>query len=194
MKDIKLILLLLIFTSCASYSRKEFKNELVKIENSDYSSLSGKYESKPFHYFGKQSDWNKADSLKTKKHLGVYERMQNKAPYYDKTEILDYEYIDLNFEPNGELIYELILNDSVIKKDSVSYKVKNGMIKLKNSFYKCEGVPFLLGGCRNGRIRLGISKNDNLILNKSYDQYGALLIVIGAGVNSNSTYEYKKIE
>jgi hypothetical protein len=132
--------------------------------------------------------------LKTKKHLGVYERIQNKAPYYDKTEILDYEYINLNFKQNGELIYELILNDTVIKKDSVSYKLTNGMFKLKNSFYKCEGVPFLLGGCRNGRIRLGISNNDNLILNKSYDQYGALLIVIGAGLNRNSTYEYKKVE
>ena len=76
----------------------------------------------------------------------------------------------------------------------MNYKVNNGMIKLKNSFYKCEGVPFLLGGCRNGRIRLGISKNNNLILNKSYDQYGALLIVFGAGLNNNSTYEYRKIE
>lgn len=172
MKNIKLILLLLIFTSCASYRRKEFKNELVKIENNEYSSLNGKYESKPFRYFGEQSNLNRTDTLKNKNHLGVYEIIQNKAPYYDKTEILDYEYFNFNFKPNGKLSYDLILNDSIIKKDSVSYKVKNGMIKLKNSFYKCEGVPFLLGGCRNGRIRLGISKNKNLILNKSYDQYG----------------------
>jgi hypothetical protein len=194
MKNIKLILLLFIFTNCASYSRKEFKIELVKIKSIEYLSLNGKYESKPFRFFGEQSNWNTEDSLKTKNLLGVYERIQNKAPYYDKTEILDYEFIKLNFKPNGKLLYELILNDSVIKKDSVNYKVNNGMIKLKNSFYKCEGVPFLLGGCRNGRIRLGISKNNNLILNKSYDQYGALLIVFGAGLNNNSTYEYRKIE
>tara|TARA_R110000751_G_scaffold287893_3_gene392819 strand:- start:524 stop:928 length:405 start_codon:yes stop_codon:yes gene_type:complete len=134
MKIIKLILLSLIFTNCASYSRKEFKNELIKIDDTNSASLNGKYESLPFYYFGEQSEWNTTDSLKTKKHFDVYERIQNKAPYYDKTEILDYDYINLNFKPNGKLTFELISNDSIIKKDSIEYKVKRGMIKLKNSF------------------------------------------------------------
>ena len=67
------------------------------------------------------------------------------------------------------------------------------MVKLKNTFFKCEGLPFIFGGCRNGRIRIGLSKNKNLIINKSYDQYGALLIFIGAGMNYNTTYEYFRL-
>lgn len=194
MKILKLIILSALLSNCASYCKKEFKNELIAIDKSNLSNLNGTFESRPFRYFGKQSDWTKKDSLKTRKLLGIYEKLQNKSGQYDQPEVLDYEYVKMEFKSNEKLIYELISKDSILKTDTINFKIKNGMIKLKNAFYKCEGIPFLFGGCRNGRVRIGLSDKNNLIINKSYDQYGALLIVIGAGVNSNSTYEYQKIE
>ena len=166
MKLIIIVFFSLLLSNCASYSRKEFKKELIIIDQSNIEFLNGKYESRPFHFFGNQGNWNVKDSLVKRKHLGIYERFQNKSIQYDNIEILDYDYVNLNFNSNGNLIYELFLNDSIIKKDSINYKLKRGMVKLKNTFFKCEGLPFIFGCCRNGRIRIGLSKNKNLIINK----------------------------
>lgn len=185
--------ILILLTSCASYSKKEFKTELSILNESNVNIINGKYEAFPFYQFGNQNNWNISDSLRIRNQLRAFELIQNKYHLEKEIDSFNYNIVEFKIINENNLHYKVFLNDSIISEGSYEYKLKKGMIKLKNSYYKCHGLPFILGGCENSRIRLGISKRGNLIINDSYDNYGALLFIIGAGSNSNNTYEYKKI-
>jgi hypothetical protein len=191
MRKITLFLFLIIFSSCATYSKKDFKKSLINIDESNIASLNGSYKIFPVYSFNKKES-NIPDSLKFRTGWFMYEMIQNSAPYYDKIASIAYNSAQVRIQ-NNFFKYILKNNDSIVKNDSIEFKLKKGMLRLKNSFYKCEGVPFIFGGCRNGRIRIGLSKSKNMIINKSYDQYGALLIIFGAGLTENKNFEYEKI-
>ncbi|PIE50135.1 MAG: hypothetical protein CSA38_04900 [Flavobacteriales bacterium] len=185
-KIISCFIVLLTLYNCASVSQKQYKGDLnVKTQLKEF---NGIYDAFPYYSYEKKEE----KDLKEAKHIYIYEIMQNTAPYYDKINFETYDKVKIEIQGSNSLSYSLISNNDLIKKGLINFTFKNGMMKLKNNFYKCEGVPFIFGGCREGFVKLGKSNNGDLIIQKSYDQYGAILFIFGAGLNHNVAYKYKK--
>jgi hypothetical protein len=72
-------------------------------------------------------------------------------------------------------------------------KLRSGLFYLDNKFLKRNGIPYLAGGYTHHKTRIGLSKNNGLMVNYAYDNSGALLLIIGAGSSYNLGYHYKRI-
>ena len=183
---------------CASYSKKNIRKELDNLEKIDISRLEGNYfinPTKEYYNYGKTQNENKPDSLKNN---NAYQFILNTD--FRKINIKDSvgnenDKLSLNLKfKNKNLLSIKVYRDSQIVRDTILYgKYKKGMFYLDNKFLDCNGVPYLFGGCRNNKRRIGLTKKGNLLVNEAVSNEGAILLIIGAGYSYNLTYEYQRI-
>ena len=84
-------------------------------------------------------------------------------------------------------------NGSEIKISRKYFVNNNGFIKLENES-QTSGIPYFIGGFQVKKIELGITKNNELIINGSeYDESAILFIPISLP-KENFTYRFNKIE
>jgi len=201
MKKISRLLLLLLFPvlllNCASFSNKDFKNDYTKINESELNSFNGKYSFFPIKKFDKKNA--NSDFDLSKNVINSYNYSTNEIlKFDDRDSILNGQntyYIQLNILTNTELSVELFKNNNSIKKQQIKGELKkDGMFYLDNKHLKCNGIPYLFGGCNNNKRRITLSKNNNLIINEALDNTGALLFLFWAGQSYNGVYEFKRLE
>lgn len=183
---------------CASYSKKNIRKDLDNLEKIDISRLEGNYfinPTKEYYNYGKTQNDNKPDSLKNN---NAYQFILNTD--FRKINIKDSvgnenDKLSLNLKfKNKNLLSIKVYRDSQIVRDTILYgKYKKGMFYLDNKFLDCNGVPYLFGGCRNNKRRIGLTKKGNLLVNEAVSNEGAILLIIGAGYSYNLTYEYQRI-
>lgn len=203
MRNLKIniiILIVLSFTifSCASFTKKRFRNEIVNLEKNELNKLTGNYSLNPirrYYSLGKENPNDKIpDSLK--RNNGYYfltNESYEKKSEFDSLRKNESKYLlSLNLENQNKLRVELLEDSKVITDTIFEGKHKNGMFYLDNKYLDCNGVPFLFGGCRNNKRRIGLTKNGNLLINEAVSNEGALLLIIGAGYSYNVTYEYER--
>ena len=184
--------------SCASFSKKKFRNEIEKLEETNVSKLNGNYSFHPIKRFYSLDKENPNDKIPDSlKHNNAYQFLVNES-FKKKTEFdsfikseHDY-YVTLNFENKTRLRIKAYENSKVIKDTTLTGKYKNGMFYLDNKFLECSGIPYLFGGCRNNKRRIGLTKRGNLIINEAVNNGGALLFIIGSGYNYNLAFEYQR--
>jgi hypothetical protein len=197
---IQIFLLILISVSllnCASFSTKDFKNDYTKINSTNLDSFEGKYSFSPIKKFDKKTEHSNLETLK--EYINSYNFITNEnLKFNDIDSILngDVKYhIELKISNNNELNVELFKNNYSLKKQQIKGELKkDGMFYLDNKYLKCNGIPYLFGGCQNDKRRIGISNNKNLIVNEASDNTGALLFLFWAGQSYNSTYEFQRLE
>lgn len=195
----KLLLVLLVSVSlinCASFSNKDFKNDYIKINESEINSFNGKYNLLPIKQYRKKNKNATSDSLGSYQNLYDYITTEN-LKFENKDSILKnsvkYQ-IELNIVNNTAISIELFKDNYSIRKQQIKGILKkDGMFYLDNNFLECNGIPYLFGGCRNNKRRIGISKNNNLIVNEAVSNEGAILLIIGDGYSYNSAYEFKRL-
>ncbi|BDD05278.1 hypothetical protein [Aureibacter tunicatorum] len=194
------IIILTVFSftilSCASFSKKRFRKEVSNLEKTELNKLTGNYSLNPIRrYLGKEKPNDRIpDSLKSNN--GYYfltNESYDKKIKFDSLKNIDNDYIlSLNLENTNKIRVELVENSKIINDTLFSGKYKNGMFYLDNKYIDCNGVPFLFGGCRNNKRRIGLTKNGNLLINEAVSNEGALLLIIGTGYSYNVTYEYER--
>jgi hypothetical protein len=201
MKNTFRILLLLIVSfvlaNCASFSNKDFKNDYTEVHNSDLNSLNGKYSFFPIKKFDKKNA--NSDFDLSKNVINSYNYTTNEIlKFDDRDSILNGQvkyYIQVNIVSATELTVELFKNNNSIKKQQIKGELKkDGMFYLDNKYLKCNGIPYLFGGCNNSKRRITLSKTKNLIVNEATDNTGALLFLFWAGQSYNGVYEFKRLE
>ena len=201
MKKISRLLLLLLFPvlliNCASFSNKDFKNDYTKINESELNSFNGKYSFFPIKKFDKKNANSNFDLSKNV--INSYNYSTNEIlKFDDRDSILKDQttyHIQLNILNDKELSVELFKNNNSIKKQQIKGELKkDGMFYLDNKHLKCNGIPYLFGGCNNNKRRITLSKNHNLIINEALDNTGALLFLFWAGQSYNGVYEFKRLE
>lgn len=196
---INTIFLVFAFSSCATFSEKGFRKEVEKLKIENISKLNGNYSFNPikrYYSHGKPEPRdNIADSLRSNNaYIFLLNQPSNKYIKFDSiSKIKNNFQLNLTVE-NNILKVKVLENLVVIKDTTLTGKYKNGMFYLDNKFLDCNGIPYLFGGCRNNKRRIGLTKNGNLIINEAVNNEGALLLIIGAGYSHNMTYEYKRIE
>lgn len=199
-KTLKLLLLLLVSVSllnCASFSTKDFKNDYTRINESNLLSFNGKYSFYPIKKFDKKNPNSQYDI--SQNIINSYNYITNDILKFDDNDsivkgLTEY-HIELNLINNTDLDVALFKNNKSIKKQQIKGELKkDGMFYLDNKYLKCNGIPYLFGGCNNNKRRIMLSKNNNLIINAALDNTGALLFIFWAGQSYNGVYEFKRLE
>lgn len=187
-----LILTLWITAGCATFSKKGFKGDYVKVEFTSVDRYEGRYSL----YAKRSLDSMVHDSLLKKTNL--YQEIVNE-PQSVHDEILENQYDDhtyfVRIEFEGQDSIQIALcNGSEILKDTVfSGTWKKGMFYMDNVFLKCNGIPYLLGGCNHNKRRLVFTPEYNIIVNTAVANEGAFLFLIGSGYRMNMYYEFEKL-
>jgi hypothetical protein len=192
--------LALAFLSCASFSKKRFRKEVQNLEIENISQLNGSYTYNPIkRYYSfekpKPKDIVPDSLMNNNAYMFLLGKYLNEKDKFDSISQLKNNFnIDLRLENNNLLKIKISDNSKVIKDTTLTGKYKKGMFYLDNSFLDCNGIPYLFGGCRNNKRRIGLTKNGNLLINEAVCNEGAFLLIIGSGYSYNLTYEYKRIK
>ncbi|KQB39577.1 hypothetical protein [Flavobacterium aquidurense] len=201
MKKIAILLLLLLVSvsliNCASFSKKDFKEDYISLNAVDIYSFNGKYTFAPIKKYDKKNEHSDLESIK--KYINSYHYITNDILKFENIDStvnnVSQYYIELKILNTTELSIELFKNNNSLKKQQIKGTLKkDGMFYLDNNYLKCTGIPYLFGGCNNDKRRIAISKNNNLIVNEAVDNSGALLFLFWAGKSYNSAYEFKRLE
>lgn len=174
--------------SCASYSKRNFSNDFMNIKSENATAINGSYSYHPIKRFyskrkQKPIDTN-LDSLLQNNSYSFILNNFNAHPYKNRK-------INLRLDSPKKLLVELIEDSKVLEDTLLTGKFKNGMFYLDNKFSDCNGIPFIFGGCRHSKRRIGLTKQGNLLINEAYSRDGALLFIIGSSsTRYNLTYEY----
>ncbi|KAF2519039.1 hypothetical protein E0W68_07215 [Flavobacterium salilacus subsp. salilacus] len=157
--------LIILVSSCASFSDEEFKNDYKKIEAGNLSQLSGKYA---------------LYSVDSTRQVIAYNLILNEIIFTPSAlDVVDNYEIHLEVKNEKEILVQLFNGTKIINQSIVSGELKNGMFYLDNKFRECHGVPYIFGGCRKNKRRLALSKDNSLIVNEAGNSSGAIMIILG---------------
>jgi hypothetical protein len=189
-------ILLITTSSCASFSKKEFSREYVRLEKNSISKLDGQYRFYPKKCFGDYYKDVPSDSLRYKNLFQniVYEGRDERKRWDSLTAHKKDLSIVLKLKGSTELNITVLDNKKVVRDTVLMGKLRQGMFYLDDKYLKITGIPFLFGGYRSNKRRIGISKDDGLIVNEAYGNEGGVLIILSSGHTSNISYEYERID
>lgn len=194
----KFLLLFIVFTcfGCASFSKREFRKEIKPLTDTTRHLLDGNYSFYPIKRYGKYAEIKNLDSLKyTNAYHEIINESWHKKQKNDSNLNKDsIYYIALKLERSVTLHIALFENETKLRDTVFNGKLKNGMFYIDNKFLQCYGIPYLFGGCQHNKRRIGVTKSHNLIINETFNNGGALLLFIGAGVGFNTTFEFERIK
>ena len=186
---LSITLIALLFFSCATFSKKQFRKEVKHLKKQSIIELNGDYSFNPTK---KYSNLNKIDPEFNNAYQLMVNNNHKDRIKFDSIQKNKNEYfINLNIQGDNELRLKVFKNTGLIKDTIILGKYKKGMFYLDNNFLDCHGIPFIFGGCRNNKRRIGLMKNGNLIINEAVSNEGALLLIFGSGYRYNISYEYK---
>lgn len=173
------------FFSCATFSKKTFHKEIQNLKRENISKLEGNYTLEPIieYRYGKPEmvilQDKVSDSLITN---NAYRLLVTPQFNLKKEEFLKYQNairsIILKFQSEHKLSLKVYENSILVKDTLLSGKYKNGMFYLDNKFLKCNGLPYIFGGCKSSKRRIGLTKKGNLLVNEAVSNDGAFLLFI----------------
>ena len=175
LKKFKIVLFLLLIVGCApirKYADSDYKkiNDISKIEG-QYENYSVNSENKNYNSFYGIINWRKKQSDSTK-------------------------FSTVNVKVlNKKLLRFSFTNSTGNKKDiNVKYKiVENGFVALKNRNFKLTGLPYIFGGYQINKVELGLTNQNQLILNGTKIDEGAILIIMPASMpKTNYTCKFER--
>jgi hypothetical protein len=178
-RTLKLIFLLstVLFTSCASIKNYE-ENDLKKITN--VKEIEGEYE-------------NKSSENENLKHKNIKSYIDFRNKIKDTTEIRS---VKINILSDNKIQFLFITENGTENNYESKYKLtKNGLILLKNKNFRLTGLglPYIFGGYQINKTELGLTKQNQLILNGVKVDEGAILIVLPASFpKTNFREKYNK--
>ncbi len=180
-------ILSLILNSCATFSRKMIKDDLSVITKENVSVIDGEYEFKGYEHINSGSQ--KSD--KTTNFAGMMGLNNNKIADCDKVVIKSKA---LDKRKKYALEFKLLKNDSIKYSFTYNGTLKNGLLTLGNYTSKCHGIPYLFGGCQSFQSRMGLTDQNNLLIQDYHDNSGAALFIMWAGYTINNAEKFKRIQ
>ncbi|MFC5045088.1 hypothetical protein ACFSTE_16265 [Aquimarina hainanensis] len=179
---------------CVSYSKKEFRKEYIKLNEHTLHMLNGKFKLYPIKRFQKETSTDNCIRY-TNLYQNIVDENWNSERKADSLCTHNNTYsVALTFKDNKNLRIKLIENTTIIRDTTLSGKYKNGMFYLDNKDISIHGIPFLFGGYRSDKRRIGMTKDNNLIVNEAIGNEGAILLILAAGYQYNASYEYERIQ
>lgn len=175
-------------SGCASFSDGPIRHHKVKLTESNLSMLSGTYELYPDSVY-KKNGITGLQACSSKNH---------QLHQYIGASRIGFDTLansSVVVQVSGDHVNFLFKENDMIK-DSVrlSFRLQSrGLLLLGNKFAKLEGIPYILGGSKSEKTRIGLAKDGSLILNHAVDDTGAILLFFTVGYSYNTSYHFKRI-
>jgi len=180
----------LAFSGCASFSDRPIRHHKVKLSGDEVLKLSGTYQLFPDLVYTKNGG---AEILR---YQGETERFHQ----YISREKIDFKptenlSVDVKVLGNNQISFCFKKDSLIVDTVTLSSKLQSrGLLLLGNKYVEFQGIPYVLGGSKSEKTRIGLANDGGLILNHAYDNSGALLLFIGAGLSYDSAYHFKRIK
>jgi hypothetical protein len=174
-------------SGCASFSDAPIRHHKVKLTESNLSELSGAYELYPDSNLGGKAGLQAYLSKDDRFHQYIGKSKIGFDTLANCSVVVQVSRDHVNF----------LFKEDGLTKDSVrlTFRLQSrGMLLLGNKYVTLEGIPYILGGSRSEKTRIGLAKDGGLILNHAYDDSGALLLFIGLGLSYDVAYHFKRIK
>ncbi|KFF07192.1 hypothetical protein [Flavobacterium reichenbachii] len=184
-------IILILLSGCASFSDRIVKDHKQELIQNDLKKLEGHYDLFPDSSYdrkGKLQTIEPEDS-KSGHNLNYFVKSPEAKYSYDKGYTIEIKVV-------GPDRLKFITKKENVAIDSVelSGKLKNGLFYLDNTYLKRNGIPYIAGGYTNYKTRIGLTKDNGLLVNYAYDNSGALLFLFWAGSDYNLAYHYRRFE
>ncbi|NII81088.1 hypothetical protein [Pedobacter sp. SG908] len=180
----------LLFSGCASFSDRPIRRHKVKLNEGQVSKLSGTYQLFP------DLAYKKNGIAETLRYQPIIERFH----HYISKQKIDFKAsenltVDVRVMDNNQISFNFKKDSIIVDSITLSAKLQSrGLLLLGNKYVEFHGVPYILGGSKSEKTRIGLASDGGLILNHAYDSSGALLLFIGVGVSYDSAYHFKRIK
>jgi len=181
------VALILFGDSRTTYSKRIIKDDRVKLTKETIHDINGTYEYQPFKsYVGSSKNISKTNTNIEELDfyiVGTRSTFKPKEAFTVDVKVISEDQVSFAFKTNNNLVFER----------TIQMKLRsNGLIYLKNKHVKVKGIPFVFGGITSSKMRIGLSKEGNLLLNYAHDRFASILIMAG-GNSYNRCHHYKKI-
>lgn len=180
-----------LFSSCASFSDKMVKNNKENLSENDLSKLEGTYELFPDLQYNEKGSAELINSQDSRPRHNLNYFVSFKETKQDGFGVY---LVDIKLISGNKLKFTTKKDNIEIESFEVGGKLKNGLFYLDNRYLKRNGIPYLAGGYTNYKTRIGLAKDNGLLVNYAYDNSGAILFLFWAGSDYNLGYHYKRIE
>jgi hypothetical protein len=180
-----LIGLVLLAYSCVSFETRIIRKEISKIRDSDIANLDGKFSSMSFKFCSKKGEYEYLE-----RELLMELNREKLSPPHPQT--IESYYVKL-IGLDTLWIQGLDTSGSVVMDYKFPGYIKNGFFYLNNKFVDCNGIPYIIGGCRTEKTRITLSKDKDLIVQSAIDNSGAFLLIIGTGYTYNIATFFKPV-
>ena len=176
MKIIYFLLLISIFTSCASLKSDKFVDGQIELTKQNLTLINGKYTRNPV---------NQSENWKGDLFWNFYTRGYNVGA--DSLCAVELKVID-----ERHLNVTIMKNDSIIKSKVLKGKIKNGYFEMKRRVFFIPTI--YLNVFRTTKFRIGLLENDNLTTDYKQLAWGTGFVVIPFIDNEKEPdFEYKKL-
>jgi len=184
------ITLCLLFSGCASFSDRPIRRHKVKLHKDEISKISGTYQLFPDLAYAKNGVVETLRYQPITEHFHQY--ISKRGIYFKPSENV---VVDLKVMDNNQIRFHFKKDSIIVDSVTLSAKLQSrGLLLLGNKYVEFQGVPYILGGSKSEKTRIGLASDGGLILNHAYDNSGALLLLIGAGLSYDSAYHFKRIK
>ncbi|MFK7747996.1 MAG: hypothetical protein AB8B65_06385 [Kordia sp.] len=194
MKKTHFRLLLIVFaisiTSCASFSSRITQDQIIHLTEENIQNIEGTYEIESYDSY-----------FKAGKEIVEYKKTIQDTTIHNFTSTQDIDstllkklVVDIKLLSNTKIKFTYRHQNTTIEETVLGMKLrKNGMIHLKNKKSHITGIPLLFGNLEIDKSRIGISKNNDLVIHNINHSTGGALIIFSSFDNHNTTYYFKRI-
>lgn len=190
MKEWKVLLLIftLSATSCASFNNNIFNDNSGSTENQKIEVFNGKFSIIPDEHFG---DYNPLIAA----NKDYYTLLQFLSEEHQKNDsLLINSLARFSVFDDNTLLIHFIQGKSITDKFILKGKLRsNGYFYLDEKEGNCIGIPYFFGGCYQKKMRIGIDKRKNLLIQVAEINKGALLFIFFKGYAYNMAFSYKRL-
>ncbi|WP_239001254.1 hypothetical protein [Elizabethkingia anophelis] len=188
MKTFLILVLCLVMGSCVSFSKRMIKEDLMVVTKDNVNLIEGKYYSAGYEHI--DSNRNKSEKVEG------FSKMLSQKSIVGSEEI---DKVEIKLKPlaknkSYQLEFRLTKNDSLKYVFRHNAKLKKGLFLLGNYTSECHGIPYLLGGCQKFQSRMGLTKDNHLLVQDYYENSGGALFIMWAGYSINYGEKYKRIQ
>lgn len=180
----------ILFSGCASFSDRSIKRHKVKLNKNEISKISGTYQLFPDLAYTKNGVAETLRYQPITEHFHQY--ISKRGIYFKPSENVT---VDVRVMDNNQIRFHFKKDSIIVDGVTLSAKLQSrGLLLLGNKYVEFQGVPYILGGSKSEKTRIGLASDGGLILNHAYDNSGALLLFIGAGLSYDSAFHFKRIK
>lgn len=198
LKSITALFVLLGCTSCGTFKTIDIKQDYKSLKKENVTTLNGIYNCTPstFYYNNRKKETLDVTSL----HI-LDQALLNQPVTFKAGNLLEQFATDQTSTVRikvNTITKELLITDLVNGKPqpsfAIPYKEKRGFLYLQNQDLDITGIPVLFGGMIKNKVRIGLTGNNQLFVQHHRSSYGAILVLMMDGRDSDTSYLFDVVD